>query len=102
MVGPLGTLIEIWIRKAIPTKAEETKELGVAVGQIAEGTLAGAARFPGGCRGLSPRTREAGCLHLAVCAEPGGRKPPRGGAAAGFPSTGADAGGYQRRECGAR
>jgi len=48
VVGPSGILCELWLRKAIPIRLEENKELGVSFGQIAEGTLVGAVRFPAG------------------------------------------------------
>lgn len=48
VVGPAGVLCEIWIRKGIPERAQEQKELGVSFSQIVEGTLVGAVRFPAG------------------------------------------------------
>jgi len=47
VVGPKGALLEIWLRKAIPAKAGTTQELGISYGQLAEGALVGAVRFPG-------------------------------------------------------
>ncbi len=46
VVGPNGTLCELWLRKAIPAKANPSQELGVSLGQLAEGTLVAAVRFP--------------------------------------------------------
>lgn len=46
VVGPNGPLCAIWLRKAVPTKAEATKELGIGYGQLTEGTLVGAVHFP--------------------------------------------------------
>ncbi len=46
VTGPQGPLCEIWLRKVVPVRAP-SQELGVAFGQIAEGTLIGAVRFPG-------------------------------------------------------
>ena len=46
--GPNGVLCEIWLRKAIPVKANPSNELGVAFGEFTEGTLAGVVRFPAG------------------------------------------------------
>jgi hypothetical protein len=46
VVGPGGTLCELWLRKAVPAKAVPTQELGVILGQLAEGTLVAAIRFP--------------------------------------------------------
>lgn len=47
VAGPQGPLCEIWLRKTIPAQASVTQELGVAFGELAEGTLVGAIRFPG-------------------------------------------------------
>ncbi len=47
VTGPQGPLCEIWLRKVVPVKAAPSQELSVAFGQIAEGTLIGAVRFPG-------------------------------------------------------
>jgi hypothetical protein len=46
VVGPKGTLSEIWLRKVVPAKAGATEELGISYGQLVEGTLVGAVRFP--------------------------------------------------------
>lgn len=46
VVGPNGTLAELWLRKAIPAKVNPSQELGVSLGQLAEGTLVAAVRFP--------------------------------------------------------
>ena len=46
VVGPNGTLCEIWLRKVVPAKATATQELGIVYGQLAEGTLVAAVRFP--------------------------------------------------------
>lgn len=44
--GPAGTVCEIWLRKSVPSAAAPSQELGITFGQIAEGTLVGAVRFP--------------------------------------------------------
>ena len=46
VTGPAGTLCEIWLRKSVPSVATPSQELGVTFGQISEGTLVGAVRFP--------------------------------------------------------
>jgi hypothetical protein len=46
VTGPQGPLCEIWLRKVVPAKASPLQELGVAFGQITDGTLVGALRFP--------------------------------------------------------
>ena len=45
VVGPEGLLCEIWLRKTVPARAVGKQELGVAYGQLAEGTLVGVVRF---------------------------------------------------------
>ncbi len=46
VTGPNGLLCEMWVRKAVPTAATPTQDKEIAFGQIAEGTLIGAIRFP--------------------------------------------------------
>ncbi len=46
VTGPNGPLCELWLRKVVPGQARATQELGIAYGQLAEGTLVGAIRFP--------------------------------------------------------
>jgi hypothetical protein len=46
VTGPNGVLCEVWVRKAVPTTANPTQDKEIAFGQIAEGTLIGAIRFP--------------------------------------------------------
>ena len=46
VVGPQGPLCELWLRKVVPAKASPSQELGITFGQLAEGTLVGAVRFP--------------------------------------------------------
>ena len=44
--GPNGPLCEIWLRKLVPVKSAAAETLGVTFGQLNEGTLVGAVRFP--------------------------------------------------------
>jgi len=46
VIGPNGPLCEIWLRKVVPAKTTVTEELGISFGQLAEGTLIAAVRFP--------------------------------------------------------
>lgn len=46
VLGPDGPLWEIWLRKVVAAKASPAQELGISYGQLAEGTLIGAVRFP--------------------------------------------------------
>ncbi len=43
--GPQGAVCEIWLRKALPANATPSRELGIAYGQLSDGTLVGAIRF---------------------------------------------------------
>lgn len=45
VVGPQGPLLEIWWRKTLPAQANPAQGLGIAYGQLAEGTLVGAMRI---------------------------------------------------------
>jgi hypothetical protein len=44
--GQNGLLCEMWVRKGVPAAASPTQDKEIAFGQIAEGTLIGAIRFP--------------------------------------------------------
>lgn len=44
--GPSSVLCEVWLRKSVPVLATPVKDLGITFGEIAEGTLVGAIRFP--------------------------------------------------------
>jgi len=46
VTGPGGTLCEVWLRKAVPAKPAAAEALGITFGQLDEGTLVGAIRFP--------------------------------------------------------
>src|ERR1700719_969801 len=46
VTGPSGLLCEVWVRKIVPTAPLPVQDKEIAFGQIAEGTLIGAIRFP--------------------------------------------------------
>jgi len=46
VTGPGGALCEVWLRKAVPKKSAAAQGLGVTFGQLDEGTMIGAIRFP--------------------------------------------------------
>ena len=46
VTGPSGLLCEVWVRKIVPTGPVPAQDKEIAFGQIAEGTLIGAIRFP--------------------------------------------------------
>src|SRR5712692_8809247 len=45
VAGPGGPLCEIWLRKAVPAKGGASQGMGIAYGQLAEGTLVAVIRF---------------------------------------------------------
>lgn len=64
VIGPEGPLVEIWLRKSIPAKADSAAELGVLYPQFAEGTLVGAARFLAEARDFRRQQTRAGVYTL--------------------------------------
>jgi len=64
VIGPQGTLCELWLRKVVPAKANPTQELGITLGQLAEGTLVGAVRFPADVKDYRQQRVKAGVYTL--------------------------------------
>ncbi len=64
VAGSSGTLCELWLRKVVPGKATPTQELGVTLGQLAEGTLVGAIRFPADVKDFRRQRVKAGVYTL--------------------------------------
>lgn len=64
VIGPEGPLVEIWLRKTIPAKADPAAELGVLYPQFADGTLVGAARFLAEARDFRRQQTRAGVYTL--------------------------------------
>lgn len=62
--GPQGVLCEIWLRKAVPASASASQDAAVAFGQIAEGTLIGAVRFPADVKDYRKQRVKAGVYTL--------------------------------------
>src|SRR2546430_12399679 len=50
---------EIWLRKVLPAKTTVTEELGISFGQLAEGTLIAAVRFPSQVRDFRRQDRKS-------------------------------------------
>ena len=44
VIGPEGPVCEVWLRKAVPVRAEGTKQFGIAYAQLAEGTFVAGVR----------------------------------------------------------
>lgn len=64
VAGPSGTLCELWLRKVVPGKAVPPQELGVTLGQLTEGTLVGAIRFPADVKDYRRQRVKAGVYTL--------------------------------------
>lgn len=64
VTGPDGPLVEIWLRKAVPAKADPAPELGVLHPQFADGTLIGAARFLAAARDFRRQQTRPGVYTL--------------------------------------
>ncbi len=70
VTGPQGTLCELWLRKQVPAKASPSQEFGIAYGQLAQGTLVGAIRFPGDVNDYRAQHVKAGVYTLRYALVP--------------------------------
>ena len=68
--GPQVPICEIWLRKAIPASATPDQGLGIAFGQIADGTLVGAIRFPAASKDYRQQDIKAGVYTLRYALQP--------------------------------
>jgi len=68
--GPQGTVCEIWLRKAVPASATPSGELGVAYGQLSDGTLVGAIRFPAAAKDYRQQQIKPGVYTLRYALQP--------------------------------
>lgn len=64
VIGPNGTLCDIWLGKAVPGKANAPQSLGVVFPQFAQGTLLGAIRFPNSLKDYRKQLIKAGVYTL--------------------------------------
>ena len=64
VTGPGGTLCEVWLRKAVPAKPAAAEALGITFGQLEEGTLVGAIRFPAEVKDYRRQRIKAGIYTL--------------------------------------
>lgn len=64
VVGPQGTLCEFWLRKVMSAQANPSQEVDVTLGQLAEGTLLGAVRFPADVKDYRSQRIKAGVYTL--------------------------------------
>ena len=62
--GPSSVLCEVWLRRSVPVLATPVKDSGVTFGQIAEGTLVGAVRFPSQVEDFRKRSIQPGVYTL--------------------------------------
>lgn len=70
VTGPTGTVCEIWLRKSVPSAATPSQELGITFGQIAEGTLVGAVRFPAAVQDYRKQSIRPGIYTLRYALAP--------------------------------
>jgi hypothetical protein len=64
VMGPDGTLCEIWLRSPIPVAAGAGMKLGIAYPALMEGTLVGAISFPSDVQDYRRQTVKAGVYTL--------------------------------------
>jgi hypothetical protein len=62
--GSGGVLCDIWLRKAVPGKANALQSLGAVYPQLAQGTLLAAIRFPKAVKDYRKQTIKAGVYTL--------------------------------------
>lgn len=70
VTGPQGTLCELWLRKQVPAKASPSQEFDITYGQLAQGTLVGAIRFPGDVNDYRAQHVKAGVYTLRYALVP--------------------------------
>ncbi len=68
--GPQGAMCEIWLRKAVPVIATPSRELGVAYGQLGDGTLVGAIRFAAAAKDYRQQEIKPGVYTLRYALQP--------------------------------
>jgi len=68
--GPNGLISEIWLRKTLPAKPTASQDLGIIYGQLDEGTIVGAIRFPADLRDYRRQPVHAGVYTLRYCLSP--------------------------------
>lgn len=62
--GPSSVLCEVWLRKSVPVLATPLRDSGITFGQIAEGTLVGAVRFPSQAQDFHQQSIQPGVYTL--------------------------------------
>ena len=68
--GPNGLISEIWIRKTVPARSTPAQDLGIIYGQLEEGTVAAAIRFPADLKDYRRQPVHAGVYVLRYCLSP--------------------------------
>lgn len=64
VTGPGGAVCDIWLRKAVPGKANAAQSLGVVYPQLAQGILVAAIRFPNSVKDYRKQLIKAGVYTL--------------------------------------
>ena len=70
VVGPQGSLCEVWLRKSVPAQASSGPGIGVAFPQLAVGTLVGAVRFAAETRDYRRQQVKPGVYTLRYALNP--------------------------------
>jgi hypothetical protein len=70
VTGPSGPVLDLWLGKAVPGKANAPQTLGVVFSQLAQGTLVGAIRFPNSIKDYRKQPIKAGVYTLRYALVP--------------------------------
>ena len=68
--GPNALISEIWVRKEVPAKSAPSQDLGITYGQLDEGTVVAAIRFPADLKDYRRQLVHAGVYVLRYCLSP--------------------------------
>ncbi|MGH9676676.1 MAG: hypothetical protein ACRD36_06200, partial [Candidatus Acidiferrum sp.] len=70
VTGSNGPLCEIWLRAGIPAAPQPTTALGVAYGQLVEGSIVGAIHFDAAVKDFRSQTIQSGTYVLRYALQP--------------------------------
>lgn len=68
--GSNGLISEIWIRKTVPARSAPAQDLAIIYGQLDEGTVVAAVRFPADLKDYRRQPVHAGVYVLRYCLSP--------------------------------